>query len=213
MVQSAPLTRWGWRYSSGSVIAMSGLSGRAYSSTAPTRGVGYRIASASTTMVISFRWISPARADALAMTVAINGRRHQSFAVRRYPASSPMIGTKAAAKRAQLGGFSHRRISSQGRYSTKRGQCRASHISRAQASKLKNRRPPVADTHVWSPNSWPFPSDIAVVFRLRRTARPWQRYDGSQMHRGVRRRERCIGSDPAMPAKLANAYLKRGAAI
>jgi hypothetical protein len=71
-----------------------------------------------------------------------------------------MIGTKAAAKRAQLGGFSHRRISSQGRYSTKRGQCRASHISRAQASKLKNRRPPVADTHVWSPNSWPFPSDI-----------------------------------------------------
>jgi hypothetical protein len=49
---------------------------RAYSSTAPTRGVGYRIASASTTMVISFRWISPARADALTMTVAINGRRH-----------------------------------------------------------------------------------------------------------------------------------------
>jgi hypothetical protein len=68
---------------------------------------------------------------------------------------------------------------------------------------------------VWSPNSWPFPSDIAVVFRLRRTARPWQRYDGSQMHRGVRRRgasgaiRRCPPNSP-MPTSRGAAILRKG---
>jgi hypothetical protein len=101
-------------------------------------------------------------------------------------------------------------IFSQGRYSTKRDQFRASHISRAQGIGAHKPSPASGGHALWLPNSWPFPSDLQSRSGYGGLLRPWQRYDGSQMHRGVRRREWCIRSDPAMPAKLANAYLKRG---
>lgn len=96
-------------------------------------------------MAISFGRMSRARADALTMKSAIKGPLPLLFAVRRYPASSPMIGTKAAGRQAQLGGFSHQRFGGRGRYSTKHGQFRASRIFGARG--IDNAKP---SPLVWS---------------------------------------------------------------
>ena len=123
-------------------------------------------------MAISFGRMSRARADALTMKSAIKGPLPLLFAVRRYPASSPMMGTKAAGGTHSWLDFLINDLAAE--EDTPLSMGNSGHLASLgrRASTMRNRRH--LFRALWLSNSWPFPSHLPSCSAYGGILRPWR---------------------------------------